>query len=242
VVGMKFVPYLINLSCMKAIFPQSLLLLLLAAVLVAPASAQLDKRQRKDLQKDIKKKAIKEARREARAFQKQGYVVAPGSLAMDKMLEYTWYKLLERDDEGSLVYLSSDGNAVAETRTAAEMQALEIAKLNLAGQLETQIRALVQANIGNMQLNAEEAASVTKVLTAAKNVIAVRLENVDPSFKIHRVLKNKNVEVNIKLLYNREKALYQAKNSVRMKLEEELGDLHGKLDKLMGLDEKEAKE
>ncbi|MFO0399315.1 MAG: hypothetical protein ACK50T_06810, partial [Sphingobacteriia bacterium] len=83
---------------MKAIFPQSLLLLLLAAVLVAPASAQLDKRQRKDLQKDIKKKAIKEARREARAFQKQGYVVAPGSLAMDKMLEYTWYKLLERDD------------------------------------------------------------------------------------------------------------------------------------------------
>jgi hypothetical protein len=67
-------------------------------------------------------------------------------------------------------------------------------------------------------------------------VIAVRLENVDPSFKIHRVLKNKNVEVNIKLLYDREKALYQAKNSLRVKLQEELGELDGKLDKLIGLD------
>jgi hypothetical protein len=49
-------------------------------------------------------------------------------------------------------------------------------------------------------------------------------------------LKNKNVEVNIKLLYDREKALYQAKNSLRVKLQEELGDLDGKLDKLIGLD------
>jgi hypothetical protein len=221
---------------MKTFTLRTLLLLAMGLVFALPSHAQLDKGQRKDLKKDIKKKAVKEARKEAKAFQKQGYVVAPGSLPMEKMLEHTWYKLLERDDEQKLVFLSSDGNAVAETRTAAEMQALEIAKLNLAGQLETQIRSLVKVNLANSQLNAEEAASVTKVLQSAKNVIAVRLENVDPSFKIHRVLKNKNVEVNIKLLYDREKALYQAKNSLRVKLQEELGDLDGKLDKLIGLD------
>lgn len=221
---------------MKTFTLRTLLLLAMGLVFALPSHAQLDKRQRKDLKKDIKKKAVKEARKESKQFQKQGYVVAPGSLPMEKMLEHTWYKLLERDDEGKLVFLSSDGNAVAETRTAAEMQALEIAKLNLAGQLETQIRSLVKVNLANSQLNAEEAASVTKVLQSAKNVIAVRLENVDPSFKIHRVLKNKNVEVNIKLLYDREKALYQAKNSLRVKLQEELGELDGKLDKLIGLD------
>lgn len=221
---------------MKTLHIRFILLALLGVALVGPASAQLDNKARRELKQDIKKKAIKEARKEAKGFKKQGYVVAPGSLPMEKMLEYTWYKLLERDDNNDLVYLSSDGNAVAETRTAAEMQALEIAKLNLAGQLETQIRSLIKANIANQQLNSEEAASVTKVLQSAKNVIAVRLENVDPSFKIHRVLKNKNVEVNIKLLYDREKALYQAKQSLRVKLEEELGDLDGKLDKLIGLE------
>ncbi len=189
----------------------------------------------KEAKKEIQRRAIKEARKEAKRFKRAGYDVTPGSLPMEKQLEYTWIRLYQRDAQGQAVYLSADGNAVAETRTAAEMQAIEAAKLNLAGQLETFIRAIIEANIANAQLNAQEASSVTEFLTAAKNVIVTSIGQVEPAFKIYRNLPNKNVEVNVKLLVNREQVLQQAKKQVREELRQRLQGLQDKVDKLLPL-------
>ncbi len=200
------------------------------------ASRKVQKKKEKDLKAEIQRRAIKEARKEAKKFRRQGYTVTPGSLPMDKMLEQTWMKLLERDENGEPVYIAADGNAVAQTRTAAEMQALEVAKLNLAGQLETIVRSIVEANIANAQLNTEEAASVTRVLQGAKNIIATRLERVDPVFKIYRNLPNKHVEVNVKILYPRRQAIETAKKAIKEKMEQDLEKIQDKLDKLLGLE------
>ncbi|MCS7154044.1 MAG: hypothetical protein NZ989_08905 [Bacteroidia bacterium] len=189
----------------------------------------------KEARNEIKQKAIKQARKEAKRFKKMGFDVTPGSLPMEKQLEYTWIRLYQRDANGQSIYLSADGNAVAETRTAAEMQAIEAAKLNLAGQLETFIRAIIEANIANAQLNTEEASSVTEFLTAAKNVIVTSIGQVEPSFKIYRNLPNKNVEVNVKLLVSREEVLRQAKKQVREELRQRLKGLQEKVDKLLPL-------
>ncbi|MCX7764548.1 MAG: hypothetical protein N2253_06630 [Bacteroidia bacterium] len=189
----------------------------------------------KEARNEIKQKAIKQARKEAKRFKKMGFDVTPGSLPMEKQLEYTWIRLYQRDANGQSIYLSADGNAVAETRTAAEMQAIEAAKLNLAGQLETFIRAIIEANIANAQLNTEEASSVTEFLTAAKNVIVTSIGQVEPSFKIYRNLPNKNVEVNVKLLVSREEVLQQAKKQVREELRQRLKGLQEKVDKLLPL-------
>jgi len=189
----------------------------------------------KEIKREIQRKAIKEARKEAKRFKKQGFDVTPGSLPMEKQLEYTWIRLYQRDEQGQSVYLSADGNAVAETRTAAELQAIEAAKLNLAGQLETFIRAIIEANIANAQLNTEEATSVTEFLAGAKNVIVTTLGQVEPAFKIYRNLPNKNVEVNVKLLVNRDQVLLQAKKQVRDELKERLKGLQHKVDKLLPL-------
>lgn len=189
----------------------------------------------KEAKKEIQRRAIKEARKESKKFRRAGYDVTPGSLPMEKQLEYTWIRLYQRDEKGQSVYLNADGNAVAETRTAAEMQAIEAAKLNLAGQLETFIRAIIEANIANAQLNTQEAASVTEFLTAAKNVIATAIGQVEPAFKIYRNLPNKNVEVNVKLLVSREQVLQEAKKQVREELRQRLQGLQEKVDKLLPL-------
>ncbi|MCX7605824.1 MAG: hypothetical protein N2170_00990 [Bacteroidia bacterium] len=207
----------------------------LVIVLVGLMSLGLAQTTEKEAKKEIQRKAIKEARKEAKRFKKGGYDVTPGSLPMEKQLEYTWIRLYQRDEKGQSLYLSADGNAVAETRTAAEMQALEAAKLNLAGQLETFIRAIIEANIANAQLNTEEAASVTEFLAGAKNVIVTTLSQVEPAFKIYRNLPNKNVEVNLKLLVNREQVLQEAKKQVRQELRERLKGLQEKVDRLLPL-------
>lgn len=202
------------------------------AGLIGLAAAQMTD---KEVKQEIQRKAIKQARKEASRFRKSGYDVTPGSLPMEKQLEYTWIRLYQQDEKGQPKFLSADGNAVAETRTAAEMQALEAAKLNLAGQLETFIRAIIEANIANAQLNTEEAASVTEFLAGAKNVIATTISGVNPAFKIYRNLPNKNVEVNLKILVDRDQVTLQAKKAIREELKERLKGLQEKVDKLLPL-------
>ena len=188
--------------------------------------------------KDLK--AIKEAKKEAKKIKKKGWDVAPGSLPLQKALETSWGMLLDRDENGNKKYLDADGNAVAETKTAADLQALEMAKLNLAGQLETEIAALVEGSIANKQLTREEAASVTKVVTGSKNIIATTLSRVDPVYKVYRNVGKKNVEVQMKIFYNLETAMTVAKKTVRKKLEDETDIIHEKLDKMLKLDEKDG--
>ncbi|MEN2992605.1 MAG: hypothetical protein ABDH91_03525 [Bacteroidia bacterium] len=207
-------------------------LLVLLGGLAVLGQAQTTEREAR---REIERKAIKQARREAKRYKKAGFDVTPGSLPLEKQLEYTWIRLYQRDAEGNAMYLSADGNAVAETRTAAEMQALEAAKLALAGQLETFIRAIIEANIANAQLNTEEAASVTEFLTGAKNIIATAIGPVEPALKMYRNLPNKNVEVNIKLLASRNQVLQQAKKQIREELRERLKNLQEKVDRLLPL-------
>lgn len=186
--------------------------------------------------KDLK--AMKEAKKQAKKLKKEGWNVAPGALPLEKSLESSWSMLLDRDDEGLKKFLDADGNAVAETKTAADMQALEMAKLNLAGQLETEIAALVEGSIANEQLTREEAASVTKVITGSKNLIATTIKRVDPVYKVYRNVGKNNVEVQLKLFYNQAMALNTAKQTLRNKLSEETEIIHEKLDKMLKLDDK----
>ncbi|MCS7162622.1 MAG: hypothetical protein NZ958_04760 [Bacteroidia bacterium] len=207
-------------------------LLVLLGGLAVLGQAQTTEREAR---REIERKAIKQARREAKRYKKAGFDVTPGSLPLEKQLEYTWIKLYQRDAEGNAMYLSADGNAIAETRTAAEMQALEAAKLALAGQLETFIRAIIEANIANAQLNTEEATSVTEFLTGAKNIIATAIGPIEPALKMYRNLPNKNVEVNVKVLASRNQVLQQAKKQIREELRERLKNLQDKVDRLLPL-------
>jgi len=148
---------------MKNVIKTSILFML-AMIICFPVFAQ----KVNDAQKELKTKATKEARKEAKKLTKDGFYVANGALPLDKQLESAWLKQLAKDDEGMPQYIVETGNSVAETQTAAKIQATETAKLTIAGSITTQIAALIENNIANQQLNTEEAASVTKTVAASK--------------------------------------------------------------------------
>jgi len=186
----------------------------------------------KDLKKDISTKAVKEARKEAKKYKKEGYYVAPGALPLEKQLESAWMKEYEKDEKGNQKYIVETGNSVAETQTAAKLQAVETAKLLIAGQITTEVAALIENSIANQQLNTEEAASVTKTVAASKNLIAQELGRVIPLVELYKKL-DKNVQVDIRLAYDAETAYDIAKKTIRKSLEEETKIAHEKLEKLM---------
>jgi hypothetical protein len=186
----------------------------------------------KELKKDVSSRAMKSARKEARKYKKDGYYVAPGAPLLDKQLEHAWMKQYETNDKNEPKYIVASGNSIGETQTAAKLQAMETAKLELAGQINTQVAALIENSIANQQLNNEDAASVTKTVAASKNLIAQELGQVLPILEMYKKI-GKNVEVNVRLAYNSATAFDVAKKVIRKSLEEETKIAHEKLEKLM---------
>ncbi len=188
----------------------------------------------KDAEKEMKSKAYKKARKEARKYKKEGFYVAPGALPLEKQLEKSWTMQYETDERGNPKYFVASGNSVAETQTASKLQASETAKLNLAGQISTNIAALIENSIANQQLSAEEAASVTKTVAASKNLIAQELGRVLTTVEMYKRIGT-NIETDIFIAYSYEMALETGKKVIRQQLEEQTDILHEKLDKLMDL-------
>lgn len=195
--------------------------------------AQQTERQ---LTKEIKDKAVKEARKEAKRLEKkEGWGVAPGSLPLAKVVESAWMKQYMTDEKGNPKYITADGNGVGQSKSVAEMQAIELAKLQLAGLIQTNVASIVEANIGNAQLAPDDAASVTEVVQAAKNIIATELGYIDPHFKLYRNINN-NTEVQVRLFYDTKQSMEIAKKVVKEELKNKLEINQEKIDKLIGLE------
>ena len=207
----------------------------------ATGYAQLSKEQikerkanRKLTQSELNAKASKAARKDAKAFKKEGWQVMPGALPIDKQLDKSYLMQMEVDEDMFPKYIMGEASSIGENYDAAKMQALELAKQNLAGQIQTEVTALIENTVANKQLEAEEAASVVQSISAAKNLISQSIGRTIPVVEVYRSKQNKNKEVLVRLAYNSKMAKAAAKNAIREDLEKKGEDLHNKLDKLLG--------
>ncbi len=195
-------------------------------------------KERNELRKmskgELNEKATKAARKEAKKLAKEGWTSAPGALPIEKQLDKSYLMQMEYDDNMYPKYLMGEAMSVGENYDGAKMQALELAKQNLAGQIQTEVTALIENSVANNQLGAEEAATVTKSVMAAKNLISQSIGRTITVVELYRTLNNKNKEVLVRIAYNGEMAKAAAKKAMREELEQKGNDLHEKLDSLLG--------
>lgn len=181
---------------------------------------------------DVDKKASKAARKEAKSLTKEGWDVTPGTLPLEKQLDKSYQMQYQTDDNGYPKFYMGEAMSIGENYDAAKMQAIELAKQNLAGQIQTEITALVENTVANKQLGPDEAASITESVTASKNLISQSLGRTVTVVECYRTLANKNKEVLVRIAYNVEMANEMAKKVIRKDLEEKGEDLHEQLDKI----------
>lgn len=195
-------------------------------------------KERKELSKasrsELNDKATKAARKEAKQLKKDGWAAAPGALPIEKQLDKSYLMQMEYDENMYPKYIMGEAMSIGENYDGAKMQALELAKQNLAGQIQTEITALVENNVANNQLEAEEATTVTKSVMASKNLISQSIGRTITVVELYRTLGNKNKEVLVRIAYNGEMAKSIAKKALREDLEKQGDELHSKLDKLLG--------
>jgi hypothetical protein len=209
------------------------------ATTVLPAQTQKEiTKERKEISKlaksELNDKATKAARKEAKKLAKEGWTIAPGALPIEKQLDRAYLMQYEYDDTGYPKYIIGEAMSIGENYDAAKMQALELAKQNLAGQIQTEVTALIKSSVDSKQLSNEQAASITESVLASKNLISQSLGRVIPVVEMYRVKANKNKEVRVQIAYNSEMAIEVAKKAVRAELEEKGNKLHEQLDQLLG--------
>ena len=203
--------------------------------------AQLTKEQRKE-RKEISKtsksqlneKASKTARKEAKKMKKVGWQTAPGALPIEKQLDKSYMMQYEYDEEMYPKYVMGEAMSIGGNYDAAKMQAMELAKQNLAGQIQTEITALIENTVANEQLRGDQAESITRSVMASKNLISQSLGRTIPVVEVYRTLPNRNKEVLVRIAYSGDAAKEVAKEAIKKELEQRGDSLHNKLDELLG--------
>jgi len=195
-------------------------------------------KQRKEIYKaskaELNEKATKAAKKEAKKLQKEGWTSAPGALPLEKQLDKSYLMQMEYDESMYPKYLMGEAMSIGENYDGAKMQALELAKQNLAAQIQTEVSALIDNSVATQQLAMEEAVTVTKSIMASKSLIVQSIGRTITVMECYRTLKNKNKEVLVRIAYNGEMAKLAAKNAIRQSLENESDELRNKLDNVLG--------
>lgn len=184
--------------------------------------------------KDLKAKVDKNTKKEAKRLAKQGWQVKPGALPLEKQLERSYLMQYEFDENNFPKYVMGEASSIGENYDAAKVSANALAITNLAGNIQTEVTALVENTVANKQLAPEEAASIAESVMSSKNLISQSIGRTIPVVEAFRVNSKGNQEVLVRIAYNSQMAKEAAKKAIREELEKKGQDLHEQLDKVLG--------
>ncbi len=223
---------------MKRIILITIICLFTGTTITRAQLSEEQKKERKEIVKaskaQLNEKASKTARDEAKKLKKDGWGTAPGALPIEKQLDKSYLMQYEYDEEMYPKYIMGEGMSIGGNYDAAKMQAMELAKQNLAGQIQTEVTALVENTVANEQMSAEDAATLTRSISSGKNLISQSIGRTITVIEIYRTLKNKNKEVMVRIAYNGDMAKKLAKDAIRKQLAKEGDDQQKKLDEILG--------
>lgn len=214
------------------------LIMACSAVLAAPSDAKQIRKERQEIKKlskqELTSRVDKVTRKEAKRLKKEGWVVSPGALPLEKQLERVYTMEYEYDTDLFPKYIIASAQSIGENYDAAKTAATSLAITNLAGQIQTEVTALIENTVANQQLSADDAASISETVMASKNLISQSIGRTIVVVECYRILNNKNREVLVRIAYNGDMAKEAAKKAIRQELEEKGQNLHEQLDTVLG--------
>lgn len=224
---------------MKKFLMAAMCLIVATSVSFAETSEQKQIRQerqevRKMAKAELKAKVDKTTKKEAKRLTKEGWVVSPGALPLEKQLERSYLMEFEYDENQYPKYIMANAQSIGENYDAAKMAATSLAITNLAGQIQTEVTALIENSVANNQMASETATSITESVNASKNLISQSIGRTIPVVECYRILPNKNREVMVRIAYNGDMAKKAAKDAIREDLKKKGDKLHEQLDEVLG--------
>ena len=212
------------------------LLALLLLVSFNMTAQNLKKEKMKYTKTELKAKVTKTAKKEAKRLKKAGWVISPGALPLEKQLDRSYMYELDIDEEMNPNYVMGEGQSIGENYDAAKMQAMELARQQIAGKIESETTTLIDNLVGNKQLSAEEAATVTTLLSEGKTIFSQKIGRILPAVECYRTLKNNNKEVLVRLAVKESSIRDVVKGYLRDEMEKKGAKMSDQLDKILSSD------
>ena len=175
------------------------------------------------------------AAKEAKKLEKEGWMIRPGSLPLEQQLLKSYELQSKTDEDLYPLYIMGEATSVGENYDAAKTAAISLALNNLAGQIQTELTALIENTVVNKQLTAEEAVSISETVMTSKSLISQSLGRTMPVMECYRLNSKKNTEVLVRIAYSQKKAKAQALKAVKEEMERKGEKVKEQLDKILGL-------
>ena len=175
------------------------------------------------------------AAKEAKKLEKEGWKVRPGAFPLEEQLLKSYELQSKTDEDMYPVYIMGEATSVGENYDAAKTSALSLAMTNLAGQIQTELTALIENTVVNKQLTEEEAVSISETVMSSKTLISQSLGRTMPVVECYRLNSKKNTEVLVRIAYSEQKAKAQAMKIVREELERKGVKVSEQLEKILGM-------
>lgn len=214
----------------------------LVMVSLSPAAnAQDDKaemrrvrQERNEAKRNAFKRSPKEARKEAKKLQKEGWKTM--SLPIEKQLEDTWERMNMVDaTTGNLKYIWAQNQANAQSFSAAQMQAENMARISIAESIASSVASLADIALANREITPEQSATIQEAVRNSKVLVAQKLGRVYTSECIYKQNKNQYT-VRVIVLYDTTQAAEIARQAIKEELADKMKENGEQLDRLMGLD------
>jgi len=189
-----------------------------------------------EAQKIIKKdkKAVKLARQESKKWEKEGYTNLPGKLPLENQFEKSLVMQQMVTEEGNPRYISATGTAIAGSEGVAQANALDNTRVTLAGQIQSEVTALISSNKANTGYTAQDVETIDEFVSSSKTLIQNEIGAINPVIEMMRKVADK-FEYRFIVLYDINSAKSMAKNVIKKELKEKVSQNEAELNKLLGI-------
>lgn len=178
----------------------------------------------------------KDAKKEAKRLKKEGWTVSPGGLPLEKQVNRLYMFLEQADEDLNPLYFDGEGRATAENFAAAQIQATELARMNLASKISSEATGIIDNLVANKMLADDQAASITTTMVENKTIFSQKLGRLQTPLTVVRELKNKNKEVMVSVVSKASSIQEIAKEAIRAELEKQGKELSEELKAYLGKD------
>ena len=212
-----------------------ILILMLSKVMSFAQYSDNACKERGELINELQHETTQIACKEAKRMKKAGWKTTPHALPLDKQLGKSYLMQCEYNEDKSPKYIMGEAVSVGEDYDTAKMLALELAKQNLAGQLQTQMNAFAENVVSINQLTQEQTSIFTQSIQSSMSLISQYLGQIIPVVEIYRIVSNGNTEVLIRIACDSQKAWEGITNAIQEDLEGKDKNLYIQSSKLFSL-------
>ncbi len=203
------------------------------ALLVAAPVATFAQKSDKQLKKEVKENAIRDNRKAAKELKKEGWLILPGKLPMERQIQEAQYAELDEIADGSKRFFIGSHQAIGGNYSAAKQIADSRAHLELAQSVNMMVSQLIEGQLSNKDFGEGDIQLIDEFVSANKSLVEARLNGIIPVLEIYRELDKGQVEVRVLVKMEAAKALRAAREALRPGLQEKSDRLAEELDRIL---------